>query len=186
MPLVAIPERVEPTIWTIGHSNRSAQDFLEILKAFKIEMLADIRRYPGSRKYSHFNSDTLKEQLDENNIQYLHIPELGGRRKPRSDSKNTSWRHSAFRGYADYMETDEFKNAVQQLQDIATKYRTAYMCSEAVWWSCHRALVSDFLKIQGWHVMHIMGITKATEHPYTSAAKIIDNQLVYTEPDLFS
>ena len=123
----------------------------------------------------------MQQTLPAAGIQYVHLKELGGRRKPAKDSKNTAWRNEAFRGYADYMETTEFKTAADELMNYAGKTRLAYMCSEAVWWRCHRSLVSDYLKIRGWKVMHIMGVDKAEEHPYTGAAKIIDNQLNYTQ-----
>ncbi len=107
--------------------------------------------------------------------------ELGGRRKAKKDSVNTRWRHPAFRGYADYMQTEEFKKTIDLLEKIALEKRTAYMCSEAVWWRCHRSMVSDYLKIKGWQVMHIMSATKAEEHPFTSAAEIINGELRYDE-----
>lgn len=157
------------TIWTIGHSTRSQEDFLNCLKSFEMEMLVDVRRYPGSRKYPQFNPSALESYLPEAGILYIQQPDLGGRRKPRPDSKNTQWRNEAFRGYADYAETDEFSNALTNLATIALRYRTAYMCSEAVWWRCHRAIISDYLKASGWTVMHIMKPNSAVEHPYTSA-----------------
>jgi uncharacterized protein (DUF488 family) len=113
------------------------------------------------------------------NIQYTHLPELGGRRKAKEDSVNTSWRHEAFRGYADYMETEEFKEGIKRLEKTAQSERTAYMCSEAVWWKCHRSLVSDYLKVKGWNVIHILGNDKSEEHPYTKPAKIVDGKLIY-------
>ncbi len=112
-------------------------------------------------------------------VKYCHIVELGGRRKPKPDSKNTGWRLDSFRGYADYMETEAFQFGIKKLEDIALRERAAYMCSEAVWWSCHRALVSDYLKVRGWTVMHIMGNQKVQEHPYTSPAKNISGILSY-------
>jgi uncharacterized protein (DUF488 family) len=174
------------TIWTIGHSTRSLHDFLALLHSFKIEVLVDIRNYPGSRRYPHFNKEALEVSLPANGIRYTHLKELGGRRKPVANSVNTAWRNDAFRGYADYMQTNEFKKAIEELQTIARKQFTAYMCSEAVWWSCHRALVSDVLKSKGWTVMHIMDIDKATEHPYTKPAKLVNGILRYDEPDLFT
>lgn len=122
--------------------------------------------------------------MPENNIQYVHLKLLGGRRPVKKDSKNTGWRHPAFRGYADYMETEEFKTGMQQLETIALQHRTAYMCSEAVWWRCHRSMVSDYLKLQGWMVYHIMETGKATEHTYTAPAKIINGRLSYGEQTL--
>ncbi len=166
-------------IWTIGHSTRSLPEFVAMLQSFNIELIADIRSFPGSRKFPQFNKEALEISLPENKIQYVHIEDLGGRRKPNSDSKNTAWRHVAFRSYADYMETGSFKDGIKELEKIALKQRTAYMCSEAVWWRCHRSMVSDYLKLNGWEVMHIMGIEKATEHPYTAPARIVNGELNY-------
>ncbi len=167
------------TIWTIGHSTRSLDEFVAMLHSFNIDEIADIRSFPGSRKFPQFNKEALEISLPQNNIQYVHIKDLGGRRKANPDSKNTGWRHTAFRSYADYMETGAFKDGIEELVKIATKQRTSYMCSEAVWWRCHRSMVSDYLKLRGWKVMHIMGIGKATEHPYTAPARVVDNELNY-------
>ncbi len=167
-------------IYTIGHSTRAEEEFITILRSFKIELLADIRTYPGSKRYPHFNKEKLQQSLSGHEIKYQHFPELGGRRKALKNSKNIAWRNEAFRGYADYMETENFKKAVEQLQETAINYRTAYMCSEAVWWRCHRSLVSDYLKCEGWLVLHIIAENKVEEHPYTSAAKIIDGRLDYS------
>jgi len=156
-------------IWTIGHSNRSQTEFLDCLKSFRIGALVDVRRFAGSAKYPQFNVDALKTYLPESNIQYIQMPELGGRRKPLPDSKNTVWRNKSFRGYADYAESEEFDNAITELTACADEFRTAYMCSEAVWWRCHRAIISDHLKQHGWRVMHIMKEKVVKEHPYTSA-----------------
>lgn len=166
-------------IWTIGHSTRSLEDFVAMLHSFKIELVADIRSYPGSRKFPQFNKEALEINLPQNNIEYIHLKNLGGRRKVNPDSKNTAWRHLAFRGYADYMETSAFKKGIKELEIVALKQRTAYMCSEAVWWRCHRSMVSDYLKVHGWKVMHIMGIGKEDEHPYTAPARIVDGELSY-------
>ncbi len=167
-------------IWTIGHSTRSLEEFTAMLKSFNIELAVDIRSYPGSRRYQHFNKEALEISLPENKIDYIHLKELGGRRKVHPDSINTGWRSTAFRGYADYMESDMFHTAVEELEHLADKKRVAYMCAEAVWWRCHRSLVSDYLKLHGWKVMHIMGIGKAEEHPFTSPAKIEDGKLIYS------
>ena len=166
-------------IYTIGHSTRTEEEFIAILRSFKVELVADIRSYPGSKRYPHFNKENLQQSLSAQNIIYEHYPELGGRKKPAKDSTNTAWKNDAFRGYADYMETDEFKNGIRHLEEQASRYTTAYMCSEAVWWRCHRSLVSDHLKWKGWKVLHIMGENKSEEHPYTSPAKIIDGKLSY-------
>ncbi|MGZ3951864.1 MAG: DUF488 domain-containing protein [Flavisolibacter sp.] len=173
-------------IWTIGHSTRSLEEFLALLHSFGITMLADIRNYPGSRRYPHFNKEALEVSLPANNIKYVHLKELGGRRRPVPGSVNTAWRNEAFRGYADYMQTAPFTGAIEKLEVIAEIQPTAFMCSEAVWWSCHRALVSDYLKSKGWTVMHIMDVAKATEHPYTKPAKLVDGILSYHQPGLFS
>ncbi|HEV8082018.1 MAG TPA: DUF488 domain-containing protein [Chitinophagaceae bacterium] len=167
------------TIWTIGHSTRSLDELVALLHSFNIVVIADIRSYPGSRKFPQFNKEALEISLPQNNIEYVHIKDLGGRRKANPDSKNTAWRHVAFRSYADYMESESFKNGIKELEKIALKKRTAYMCSEAVWWRCHRSMVSDYLKLYGWKVMHIMGINKATEHPYTAPARIVNGELNY-------
>lgn len=169
----------EKFIYTVGHSTRSEDDFVELLAAFQVEMVVDIRRFPGSRKYPHFSKDNLEKILPEKGIQYTHLEELGGRRKTTDASENTTWRHPAFRGYADYMETEGFDLGVQKLQEIAAKQRTVFMCSEAVWWSCHRSLVSDYLKAHGWKVLHIMAPNKVDEHPYTQPAKVKNGELSY-------
>ena len=174
------------TIWTIGHSTRTLEQLVALLNSFSIKMVVDVRNFPGSRRYPHFNKEALGISLPAHDIDYLHLKELGGRRKPVEGSTNTAWRNEAFRGYADYMETTEFKKAIDKLEAIAEKQPTAYMCSEAVWWSCHRALVSDYLKWKGWTVMHIMDLQKATEHPFTKPASISNGALHYGEPGLFN
>jgi len=172
-------EEENKTIWTIGHSTRPLEEFLSMLHSFNIQLVADIRRFPGSRKFPQYNQEPLSASLSQNNIQYLNLKNLGGRRKAKPDSKNTAWRNAAFRGYADYMETDDFKERITELERIGLKQRTAYMCSEAVWWRCHRSMVSDYLKARGWNVMHIMGIGKEEIHPYTAAARIVNGKLSY-------
>jgi uncharacterized protein (DUF488 family) len=171
----------QKTIYTIGHSTHSIEEFVAMLKSFQIELLADIRSYPGSGRYPHFNKEKLPFSLAENNIEYVHLRELGGRRKVNPDSCNTGWRLAAFRGYADYMETGNFKKAIKELERLASEKRVAYMCAEAVWWRCHRSLVSDYLKHEGWTVLHIMSEGQSTEHPYTAPAKIKEGKLVYTK-----
>jgi len=166
-------------IWTIGHSTRSIDEFTALLKSFQIEVVADIRSLPGSRRFPHFNKEALQVSLPENNIQYIHLKELGGRRKVRPGSVNTGWHLDAFRGYADYMESDAFISAIKELENYASEKRIAYMCSEDVWWRCHRSLVSDYLKVNGWTVIHIMDTGKSQEHPYTSPAKVVNGELKY-------
>lgn len=152
---------------------------MEMLKSFRIEALVDVRSFPGSRRYPHFNKENLSKSLEDMGIQYNHILKLGGRRKPDPHSHNTAWKNKAFQGYADYMETKNFKEGIKELLDLATQKRTAYMCSEAVWWRCHRSLISDHLKANGWEVIHIMDKDKGQEHPYTSPAKVVQGRLFY-------
>jgi uncharacterized protein (DUF488 family) len=171
----------EKIIYTIGHSTHTLEEFMAMLKSFNVELLADIRSFPGSRKFPHFNRENLPASLAENNIEYIHLKNLGGRRKVNPDSCNTGWRVAAFRGYADYMETESFNIAIEQLEKIASQKRVAYMCAEAVWWRCHRSLVSDYLKNEGWTVLHIMDVGKSTEHPYTAPAKILNGKLNYSK-----
>jgi uncharacterized protein (DUF488 family) len=173
-------------IYTIGHSTRSYEDFLHLLKKNGVEVLADVRRFPGSRRYPYFSKDNLEKALPEDGIEYIHFEELGGRRNVQKNSKNTAWRLDAFRGYADYMETPAFKKAMKQLMGVAKEKTLAYMCSEAVWWSCHRSLISDYLKAEGWEVLHILDDNEPKEHPYTKAASILNGKLSYEEKDLFS
>jgi uncharacterized protein (DUF488 family) len=169
-------------IWTIGHSTRSQEEFLTALRSQQIEAVADVRKLPGSRKYPQFDQDTLAASLHAEDVAYHHFPDLGGRRKPRPDSRNTVWRHPAFRAYADYMETPEFGGAIERLTRLANEKRTALMCAEAVWWRCHRSLIADFLKVRGRSVMHILDARKTQEHPFTSAARLVDNELTYEPP----
>jgi len=138
--------------------------------------------FPGSRRYPQFNRDSFSKALANSNIRYEHFPELGGRRKPRADSPNTAWRNDAFRGYADYMMTPEFKAGIDRLLTIAKREPTVIMCAEAVWWRCHRSLISDYLKAKSITVLHIMGEGKIQEHPFTSAARIVNGQLSYAKP----
>jgi len=166
-------------IYTIGHSTRSLAEFLKMLQSFDIKILADIRSMPGSRRFPQFNKEDLKISLEEAGIQYIHLDDLGGRRKVKKDSKNNRWNNDSFRGYADYMETEEFENAIVKLKYLAIEQPTAYMCSEAVWWRCHRSMVSDNLKAKGWTVLHIMATGKAPEHKYTSPARIVDDNVLY-------
>ena len=170
-------------IWTIGHSTRSMDEFLALLHSFNIQLVADIRSYPGSRRYPQFNKEALAISLPKNNIEYIHLKELGGRRKAEPHSANTAWRNEAFRGFADHMEAEDFKKGIDELQKLADKERTACMCSESVWWRCHRSMISDHLKSIGWTVLHIMDKDKAEEHPYTSPARIVHGKLTYKKED---
>ena len=167
------------SIWTIGHSTLSIENFLGSLNSFEIQLLADVRSFPGSRRYPHFNKENLSKALADTGIRYEHFRELGGRRRPRPDSINMAWRNESFRGYADYMETAEFRAGVERLIGFASNQRVAIMCSEAVWWRCHRSMISDFLKVKGIDVVHIMGEGKSEPHPFTSAARVVDGELSY-------
>jgi len=166
-------------IWTVGHSTRTIEEFIGILQANQIEILVDVRHFPGSRKFPHFNKGALHDALVAAGIRYEHLVELGGRRPVRPDSHNTVWRNASFRGYADYMETQPFRDGIDRLLEIARAGRTAVMCSEAVWWRCHRSMIADYLKAIGVQVFHILGTKKAKEHPYTSAAQVVSGQLSY-------
>ena len=168
------------TIYTVGHSTRSLEEFINMLQPFNITALVDIRRFPGSRKFPHFNKENFAAALPKAGVQYTHLEDLGGRRKVQKDSKNTRWRNDSFQGYADYMETESFEKAFAKLEAIALKQTTAYMCAEAVWWRCHRSMVSDYLKAKGWEVLHIMGADKADEHPYTSPARVVGDRVSYS------
>jgi uncharacterized protein (DUF488 family) len=167
------------SIWTIGHSTLGLEEFLSVLSSFQIGLLVDVRSFPGSRRYPHFNKENLRGSLTSARIEYLHMPELGGRRKTRPDSQNIAWRNESFRGYADYMETDAFREGIERLLELASERRTAIMCAEAVWWRCHRSLIADHLKAAGVSVTHILGEGKSDEHPYTSAAQIFNGKLSY-------
>src|SRR5256885_12452179 len=171
--------RKQISLWTIGHSPLSIEDFINRLTSFEIQLLGDVRSFPGSRRYPHFNKEKLNASLADTGIHYEHFPELGGRRRARPDSLNIAWRNESFRGYADYMETSDFRAGIARLLDIATTRRSAIMCSEAVWWRCHRSLISDYLKVKGIEVNHIMSVGKAWPHPFTSAAGIVNGELSY-------
>ena len=154
-----------------------------MLRAHGIQAVADVRRFPASRRQPQFNEAVLRAWLAEARIGYRWFEALGGRRSPAPDSVNTAWRNASFRGYADYMETEEFAAAFSDLLKYAARQRTALMCAESVWWSCHRALISDALTFRGIEVVHILDETQTKVHPYTSAASIIDGRLSYEAPD---
>lgn len=175
----------KPVIYTIGHSVRPLDELIKMLESFRIEVLADVRRFAGSKRYPWFSKENLGKVLPENNIEYIHLEDLGGRRKVQPNSINSRWKNESFRGYADYMQTKEFALAVEKLEDIAMKKTTAFMCSESVWWSCHRSMISDYLKAKGWKVEHIMNIGKIEEHPYTAPARVRDGKVFYSDESLF-
>lgn len=172
-------------IYTIGHSTHSFDEFLAMLNAYEIKVLADIRRLPGSRKFPQFDKENLEKTLPKNGIAYIHLLGLGGRRKVNKNSRNTRWKNDSFRSYADYMETDSFKNAIEELEAIALQKTIAYMCAEAVYWRCHRSMVSDYLKAKGWNVIHIFSANKTEAHRYTSPSRIVNNEVCYYNDCLF-
>lgn len=167
-------------IWTIGHSTRTLEEFVAMLQLFSITVLADVRHYPGSRKFPQFNKSELAQSLTRFGIRYEHFECLGGRRKANPDSVHTGWRHPAFRGYADYMQTDNFLHGIERLCNLAASERIACMCSEAVWWRCHRSMIADYLHIKRWNVLHIMSISKVAEHSFRVPAREVEGKLVYS------
>lgn len=169
----------EVCVYTIGHSTRAAHEFNEILIAHQIKNLVDVRSFPGSRRYPHFNQANLAASLHEVQISYHHFALLGGRRRPLANSKNAAWANPSFRAYADYMESESFREGISGLLEIARVDLTAIMCAEAVWWRCHRGLISDFLMASGTKVIHIVDANRSEVHPYTSAARIVDGMLSY-------
>ena len=172
-------------IGTIGHSTWGIDEFISLLKENQIKLLVDVRAWPGSKRYPQFNKEALPESLSAHAIHYEHFPELGGKRKAKPNSRNTAWRNASFRGYADYMETDQFQKGIERLLDVAAETgATAIMCAEAVWWRCHRSLIADYLKARGVEVLNVLGANKVEPHPYTSAARIVDGELSYRPESL--
>ena len=171
-----------PTVWTIGHSTRPIDEFIGLLRAHQINLLIDVRTIPRSRHNPQFNTDMLAQSLRNVELRYRHMPTLGGLRKPKKDSINDGWRNASFRGYADYMQTDEFQRAIEELMASSTDKKTAIMCAEAVPWRCHRSLIADALVIREWKVRHIMSPEKATPHILTSFAHIEKGTLTYPKP----
>jgi uncharacterized protein (DUF488 family) len=174
-------------LWTIGHSVHPFAEFAEWLEAFSIKLVADVRSFPGSRHEPQFNKEVLPDELRARGIGYAHILALGGRRKVLKDSVNTVWRHPAFRGYADYMLNDPaFEDGLSQLKKLAGRERTCVMCSEVLWWRCHRSMIADRMKVDGWVVHHITGLGKEEDHPWTGAARMKAGKLFYgpSEMDL--
>jgi len=171
-------------IFTVGHSTRSIDEFVELLRAHGIKGIVDIRSIPRSHHNPQFNADDLKQSLQRQHMRYKHIKELGGLRRAKKDSINLGWRNASFRGFADYMATQEFSVGLEALTKIATTRETAIMCAEAVPWRCHRSLVADALTNKGWMVLDIMSRTVAARHRQTPFLKIRKGQLVYPEEPL--
>ena len=173
------------TIWTIGHSTRPLGDFLALLEGNGVASIADVRRFPGSRRHPQYGAETLPVALAAHGIGYRWFEALGGRRRPRADSPNAVWKNEAFRGYADYMQTTAFHEALGALLAFARAQSTSLMCAEAPWWRCHRSMIADALKARGVRVLHILAAGKVVEHPYTAPARVVGSEVTYAEPGLF-
>ncbi len=167
------------TIYTVGHSTRSLEDFIRLLQSFSISRLVDVRTVPRSRRNPQYNRESLPEPLQAAGIVYTHLPELGGLRRPRPDSLNTGWRNESFRGYADYMQTTGFETGLQVLIGLSEQDRVAIMCAEAVPWRCHRSLIGDALLVHGFEVEDIMDIGKSQPHKLTPFARVDGIKITY-------
>ena len=168
-----------PIVLTLGHSTRPIEDFLHLLDAHGVKRLVDVRTVPRSRHNPQFNRDSLPEALKRVGIEYTHMPNLGGLRRPRKDSINLGWRSAGFRGFADHMQTAEFKEALQELIAMAEKQRVAIMCAEAVPWRCHRSLISDALLARGVRVEEIASLTRTQPHKLTPFAHVFGTEVTY-------
>lgn len=173
------------TVFTIGHSTRPANVFVDLLRAHSVRMVVDVRRYPGSRRNPQYNRETLSGILAAAGLEYVHVPALGGRRgAPDPDSPNTAWRVPGFRAYADRMADETWQEALAALETRALAETVAYMCAEAVPWRCHRRLISDALTARGWEVRHILERGRADRHRMHPAARILsDGRIVYPGPE---
>ena len=173
--------RSAPTIFTVGHSTHPLETLVAMLKAHDVKTVADVRRFPRSRKFPQFNDDALAVDLPGHGLHYVPFPALGGRRRPAKDSVNAGWRSEGFRGYADYMQTPAFESALAALERLASQQPTAIMCAEAVPWRCHRSLISDALLVRGWKVIDITSKTAATPHDLASFAKVDGLKITYPQ-----
>ena len=173
-----LPQTVPPVL-TIGHSTRTLEFFIRMLKAHEVTMVVDIRTVPRSKHNPQFNKETLPDELKASGIEYIHMPGLGGLRYPRSDSPNTGWRNNSFRGFADYMQTEEFVDNLKTLINLARQERCALMCAEAVPWRCHRSLIADALVIRGIRVENIMSLSRTQPHKLTPFALVKDLHITY-------
>jgi uncharacterized protein (DUF488 family) len=167
------------TIFTIGHSTHSAEEFNTLLQAYGIELLVDVRTIPKSRHNPQFNSNALEASLKASGIMYLHMPGLGGLRHAKKDSVNQGWENASFRGFADYMGTGEFEESLLELIETAQERRTAIMCAEAVPWRCHRSLIADALTVRGIAVQDIMSARSAKPHTLTPWAHVEGTKVTY-------
>jgi uncharacterized protein (DUF488 family) len=169
-----------PTLFTIGHSTHPIETFLGLVGTPQIILLADVRSYPSSRRWPQFNQTELQRSLEEAGIGYRWCRSLGGRRhSKRVDSPHSAWDHPAFRAYADYTETPEFAAGLEELLRAASEVRTAIMCSEGLWWRCHRRIISDHLTMRGWEVIHVMPDGKLTPHALPEFATVTGDRIVY-------
>ena len=166
-------------MYTIGHSTRSFDELVSLLKHHGVRTIADVRRFPRSRKYPHFNDDALTLTFPQVGIQYIPFPSLGGRRRTIAGSINTGWRNEGFRGYADYMQTREFQHALGQLSEVAGQSPTAIMCAESVPWRCHRSLIADAMLVSGWEVLDILSETGPKPHTLTPFAHVDGTRITY-------
>jgi uncharacterized protein (DUF488 family) len=174
------PVRIQPVrLLTIGHSTRSTQEFLQIVKAHRVGLLVDVRTVPRSRRNPQFNRETLAATLKEAGFEYRHCPELGGLRRPKVDSTQLGWTNLSFRGFADYMQTDEFFNALTRFLDLGNGQTVALMCAEAVPWCCHRRLIADALMARGLTVEHILGLSRVQPHTWTQGAQVEGEKVSY-------
>jgi uncharacterized protein (DUF488 family) len=169
------------TLYTIGHSTRTMEQFIALLRAHDIQMVVDVRTIPKSRHNPQFGQDLLSPALHEAGIEYTQLAKLGGLRRAARDSINTGWQNSSFRGYADYMATGEFEEGLEELKAMAQKKRVAILCAEAVPWRCHRSLIADALTIQGWQVLHIQSRKTARPHELTPFLKVDNGRIIYPE-----
>jgi uncharacterized protein (DUF488 family) len=167
------------TVWTVGHSTRSLTDFVGVLAGYRIELVADVRRFPGSRSQPQYQQRVLEPALQGAGIAYAWLPQLGGRRRPVSDSSNTAWRHPSFRGYADHLAGEEFAEGLLKLLALAGGLRTAVMCAEILWWRCHRRMIADVLVSLGAKVIHIVDANTAQMHRLTAPAHLVRGVLSY-------
>ncbi len=167
------------TIWTIGHSTHPIGEFLGLLSAARMDIIADVRSFPGSRKYPQYGKEALATTLAAHGIDYDWLPALGGRRRVAPDSPNTAWRNTSFRGYADYMSSPQFAQGLGQLIQLASQGRTAIMCAEALWWRCHRSMIADALSVRGIEVVHILAAKHSVVHPMTAPARVVGGALTY-------
>ena len=173
-------------IFTIGHSTHSFDELVALLRRHAIECVADVRAYPGSRRLPHFNRESLRAELPEHGIAYAHLPALGGRRRPQPGSANTGWENASFRAYADHLASSEFAGGLAALREIGEARPTAIMCAEALWWRCHRRLVSDALVVRGHRVLHVAADGTLGEHRLTGFAHVEGERVSYPgEPTLF-